>query len=182
MSTVTERAGLLREVITTNRAALTDVLSRYGADNPRIVGSVARGDAGATSDIDLLVDLEPDGGNALLRIGGGSARSSAASSVSGSMWSRTRCCGSRCRRAPIETQSPCEPIRSVVWIPDVRFLAWFRYALLNRRYRGRIANDRSLRSSRSVRLEGDMEVTGLFPSRLASLAPQGTAPGTAELG
>ena len=84
MSTVTERAGLLREVITTNRAALTDVLSRYGADNPRIVGSVARGDAGATSDIDLLVDLEPDGAMHC-SASRGSARSSAASSGSGSM-------------------------------------------------------------------------------------------------
>ena len=49
---------------------VADVLNRYGASDPRIFGSVARGDAGATSDIDLLVDLEPDGGNALLRIAG----------------------------------------------------------------------------------------------------------------
>lgn len=53
-----------------NRAALTDVLNRYGARNPRLFGSVARGEAEADSDIDVLVDLDPDAGNALLRIAG----------------------------------------------------------------------------------------------------------------
>ena len=70
MSAVTERTGSLRAAIAAKRDVLTEVPSHYGASNPRIVGSVARGDAGATSDIDLLVDLEPDGGNALLRIAG----------------------------------------------------------------------------------------------------------------
>jgi uncharacterized protein len=45
------------------------VLERYGARNPRIFGSVARGEAGDTSDIDLLVDLD-DAGNPLLRVAG----------------------------------------------------------------------------------------------------------------
>lgn len=43
---------------------------RYQAFNPRLFGSVARGDATAESDIDLLVDLLPGGGNELLRVSG----------------------------------------------------------------------------------------------------------------
>lgn len=37
---------------------------------PRLFGSVARGEATADSDIDLLVDLLPGGGNELLRVAG----------------------------------------------------------------------------------------------------------------
>ena len=40
------------------------------AVNPRLFGSVARGDATADSDIDLLVDLLPGGGNELMRVAG----------------------------------------------------------------------------------------------------------------
>jgi uncharacterized protein len=40
------------------------------ATNPRVFGSVARGDATSESDIDLLVDLMPGGGNELLRVAG----------------------------------------------------------------------------------------------------------------
>ncbi len=46
------------------------ILRRYRAVNPRLFGSVARGDATADSDIDLLVDLLPSGGNDLLRVAG----------------------------------------------------------------------------------------------------------------
>lgn len=46
------------------------MLRRYGASNPRLFGSVARGDAGPDSDIDLLVDLDPGGGNPLMRVAG----------------------------------------------------------------------------------------------------------------
>lgn len=70
MTVETEQTGLLRAAIAANRAALADVLIRYGATNPRLFGSVARGDARANSDIDVLVDLEPGGGNELLRIAG----------------------------------------------------------------------------------------------------------------
>jgi uncharacterized protein len=67
---VTERAGSLRAAIAANRVALIEVLSRYGASNPRLFGSVARGDARPDSDVDLLVDLEPGAGNELLRVAG----------------------------------------------------------------------------------------------------------------
>ncbi|HYZ93724.1 MAG TPA: nucleotidyltransferase family protein [Actinomycetota bacterium] len=39
---------------------MLDVLRREGAANPRVFGSVARGEEGPTSDIDLLVDLDPE--------------------------------------------------------------------------------------------------------------------------
>lgn len=49
---------------------MAEVLDRYAAANPRVFGSVARGDAGEDSDIDLLVDLAPSAGNELLRVAG----------------------------------------------------------------------------------------------------------------
>ena len=68
--TVTAESLALREQIAAHRDELDAVLRRYRARKPRLFGSVARGDATATSDIDVLVDLEPDGGNELLRIAG----------------------------------------------------------------------------------------------------------------
>jgi uncharacterized protein len=41
------------------RLAILEVAYRRGARNVRVFGSVARGEAGATSDVDLLVDMEP---------------------------------------------------------------------------------------------------------------------------
>jgi hypothetical protein len=65
MSMVTAESVSLRAAIAAQRAALDDILRRYGAVNPRLFGSVARGDATPESDIDLLVDLMPGGGNEL---------------------------------------------------------------------------------------------------------------------
>jgi predicted nucleotidyltransferase len=39
-----------------------DIVRRYGAHNVRVFGSVARGDDGPSSDIDLLVDIPDDMG------------------------------------------------------------------------------------------------------------------------
>lgn len=39
---------------------MTSTLHRYGASNPRVFGSLARGTATTGSDIDLLIDLERD--------------------------------------------------------------------------------------------------------------------------
>ena len=44
------------------------VATRYGAYNVRIFGSVGRGEAGPDSDIDFLVDMEPD--RSLFDVGG----------------------------------------------------------------------------------------------------------------
>jgi len=41
------------------RAEILDVARKHGARNVRIFGSVARGDAGPDSDVDILVELEP---------------------------------------------------------------------------------------------------------------------------
>jgi transcriptional regulator with XRE-family HTH domain len=44
------------------RAALIAVVERHGANNLRVFGSVARGEDGPDSDVDLLVDLAPGTG------------------------------------------------------------------------------------------------------------------------
>jgi len=41
------------------RTEILDVARKHGARNVRIFGSVARGDAGPDSDVDILVELEP---------------------------------------------------------------------------------------------------------------------------
>ena len=60
----------MRQLIERDRARVEAVLARYGASNPRLFGSVARGDAVEGSDVDLLVDLDPSAGNVLLRVAG----------------------------------------------------------------------------------------------------------------
>ena len=70
MSTVTTQSESLRAAIARHRGALDVIMRRYAATNPRLFGSVARGDATSDSDIDLLVDLLPSGGNELLRVSG----------------------------------------------------------------------------------------------------------------
>lgn len=70
VSAISEESRSLRAAIASNRAELAEVLARYAATNPRLIGSVARGDARPGSDVDVLVDLEPGRGNPLLRIAG----------------------------------------------------------------------------------------------------------------
>jgi len=45
-------------VVLRNRHRIHEILVAHGASRPRIFGSVARGEAGPGSDVDLLVDLE----------------------------------------------------------------------------------------------------------------------------
>ncbi len=54
--------------ITEKRQEIFNLATRYGASNVRIFGSAARGEAGEDSDIDFLVDLEPD--RSLFDLGG----------------------------------------------------------------------------------------------------------------
>lgn len=49
----------LQELRTTKRDEILLIAATRGARNVRVLGSVARGDNDARSDIDLLVDLEP---------------------------------------------------------------------------------------------------------------------------
>lgn len=42
------------------RTEILKVAGAHGAHNVAVFGSVARGDATATSDVDLLVELDPD--------------------------------------------------------------------------------------------------------------------------
>jgi len=60
----------LRELLATRRGEFEALLARYGATRPRLFGSVARGDATAASDIDILVDMDPADGNLLMRASG----------------------------------------------------------------------------------------------------------------
>lgn len=60
----------LRAALKLHRSRIGDVLEGYCATNPRLFGSVARGDAREDSDLDLLVDLAPGTGNELLRVSG----------------------------------------------------------------------------------------------------------------
>jgi hypothetical protein len=48
----------IRERLNERRAEVLRAAERHGARNIRLIGSVARGDAGADSDLDLLVELE----------------------------------------------------------------------------------------------------------------------------
>jgi predicted nucleotidyltransferase len=58
----------LDERLQTRRAEILRLCAAYGARNPRLFGSVARGDADARSDVDFLVELEP--GRSLFDLGG----------------------------------------------------------------------------------------------------------------
>jgi predicted nucleotidyltransferase len=55
-------------LIKSYREQILTAAARHGALNVRIFGSVARGDAGPESDVDVLVDLEP--GRTLFDLGG----------------------------------------------------------------------------------------------------------------
>ncbi|MDO5696954.1 MAG: nucleotidyltransferase family protein [Dermatophilus congolensis] len=70
MTAVTSASLAIREEMMAHRLVLGEILRRYGATNVRLFGSVARGDANEDSDLDLIVDLDPGGGNALLRVSG----------------------------------------------------------------------------------------------------------------
>lgn len=50
------------------REGILRICQKYGAQNPRVFGSVARHEADVHSDVDLLVDLEPE--RSLFDLGG----------------------------------------------------------------------------------------------------------------
>ena len=59
---------ITREILHRHREAILDIARRYGAHDIRIFGSVARGDADESSDLDLIVRFEP--GRSLFDHGG----------------------------------------------------------------------------------------------------------------
>jgi uncharacterized protein len=70
MSATTPETLVLRELLDAHREELDKLLAKYRATNPRLFGSVARGDAREDSDIDILVEMDPADGNLLLRASG----------------------------------------------------------------------------------------------------------------
>lgn len=70
MSPASTESLALRDAVMERREVVDEILNRYGAMNLRMFGSVARGEATSRSDLDLLVDLAPGGGNELLRVSG----------------------------------------------------------------------------------------------------------------
>jgi hypothetical protein len=58
----------ITELRKAQRDEIIRVAARYGARNIRVFGSAARGDVSPSSDLDLLVDLDPD--RTLMDLGG----------------------------------------------------------------------------------------------------------------
>lgn len=50
----------MHPLIENNRSKILALAERHGVRNVRVFGSMARGDADDTSDVDLLVSLPPD--------------------------------------------------------------------------------------------------------------------------
>ncbi|MDD7542573.1 MAG: nucleotidyltransferase domain-containing protein [Mobiluncus porci] len=69
-ATISPETRALRELLAERNDDFNALLNKYRATKPRLFGSVARGDANADSDIDILVDMSPADGNILLRASG----------------------------------------------------------------------------------------------------------------
>lgn len=70
METPTVASVLLREKVRSHQIELEASMPEYGASNLRLFGSVARGDATDQSDLDFLVDIDPQQGNVLMLLAG----------------------------------------------------------------------------------------------------------------
>ena len=56
------------ELLKAKRAEILKIAAKHGAHHVRVIGSVARGEAGEQSDVDFLVDMEP--GRSIFDLGG----------------------------------------------------------------------------------------------------------------
>lgn len=70
MTVVTPETLALLALLDAHRNEFRSLLEKYGATNPRLFGSVARGTAHQDSDIDILVEMDPADGNLLMRASG----------------------------------------------------------------------------------------------------------------
>lgn len=50
----------IENILKARREEILQIAARHGARNVRLFGSVARGEADETSDIDLVVEFDPD--------------------------------------------------------------------------------------------------------------------------
>ena len=50
----------IEELLKVKREQILQIAAKHGARNVRVFGSVAHGEAGPQSDVDLLVDVGPD--------------------------------------------------------------------------------------------------------------------------
>ncbi len=50
---------MVKDLLLSKRDEILRIAAKYGASNVRVFGSVARGEDGPASDVDLLVELEP---------------------------------------------------------------------------------------------------------------------------
>ena len=69
-ASATSETLAVRELIKVRREDFEKLLEKYGASNPLLFGSVARGTTGPRSDVDILVEMDPSEGNLLLRASG----------------------------------------------------------------------------------------------------------------
>ena len=58
----------LKDLLSSKRDEILRIAEKYGAQNVRLFGSIARGEADEKSDVDLLVEMEP--GRSLFDMGG----------------------------------------------------------------------------------------------------------------
>ncbi|MDC4232279.1 nucleotidyltransferase domain-containing protein [Actinomyces sp. B33] len=68
--TATPASIALRALLAARHVEFNGLLAKYGATNPLLFGSVARGTAHPDSDIDILVEMDPADGNLLMRASG----------------------------------------------------------------------------------------------------------------
>jgi len=70
IAAATPETRALRELLNARRHEFEALLTKYNATQPRLFGSVARGDAGPDSDIDIVVHMDEADGNVLMRASG----------------------------------------------------------------------------------------------------------------
>lgn len=58
----------LKDLLNSKRDEILKIAEKYGAQNVRLFGSIARGEADEKSDVDLLVEMKP--GHSLFDMGG----------------------------------------------------------------------------------------------------------------